>query len=145
MNIAASAATVSINIIAQNVGVYLQPEYAAKTGVDKNFVLNTIVLANADSYTSYTVTAGKTLYITQVAALGWAELYALSELQQHCAVWLQNQTSGVLSIQVGGNGGGWFSFGKPIKFTTGQIMRLYASNHANHSLNMTVQAWGYEI
>lgn len=57
---------ITIDIDAQSVGVYLQPEWTALQGTDKNlFGSGSVNATTWDSLIDYTVTAGKTFYATQ--------------------------------------------------------------------------------
>ena len=145
VNIAASAATVNIQITAQNVGVYLQPEYAALTGVDKNFSYEASLAPVSSSYFSYTVTAGKTLYISAFAFAAYTTGSPDAELRHHCMVRIYNNTTALNLMFMGGPGGGGLALPKPLKATAGQVVRFYLYNQSGHTLNVVFHIYGYEI
>ncbi|GAI27246.1 unnamed protein product, partial [marine sediment metagenome] len=67
----ASVGTVRTNIIAQIVGIYLQPAWATLEGNDKSLAaIETNAMAFGGGKTGfYTVPLGKTLYVTGIQAV----------------------------------------------------------------------------
>lgn len=135
-----------ISISAQTVGIYLQPEWAAKTGVDKNFFATGDNIAAGDGLlVSYTVTAGKTLYITQATCMGHAYAVANADLNQAVKLTIQKGALGPWLVSLGGWGGCGIALSKPMVFSAGENMRAYVYNQSNHAMNLQVAANGYEV
>ncbi len=144
INIAAQTANININVSAQTVGVYLQPEYAAKTGVDKNFLgIATNQAYGGGGNVNYTVTAGKTLYISSLGFRIGANNAADADKNQIGYALLNIGGSTVCSF--GGNGGGGQTLSKPYVATSGQAVILNVTNLANHTCDIVVYANGYEV
>jgi len=138
--------TVSINITAQNVGVYLQPEWAAKTGVDKNFLASTTNVAfGSGIYGDYTVATGKTLYICGFSCDNFAYNQADADSNQMCCVYLTDMTTDVRLAEIGGNGGAGMVLSKPIAIPSGHQFRYRVTNRANHYTSLGITVWGYEV
>ena len=116
-----------------------------ETGIDKTISVTGILTSGSSTYASYTVTTGKTLYITTVALIGGTETYALGGLTATCWVELFNQSLGATIFQLGGAGGAGLSLSRPAKFTSGQVLRLYIYNRAATSMDVAAWALGYEI
>jgi len=133
-----------ITVNAQNVGVYLQPEWAALQGIDKNFIGIATNKAWEESVeVTYTVPAGKTLYITSVGGSSYASAQANADLNQICRIGL---AFGIITLcQLGGNSGCGLTFSKPYSIAGGQTMSLWIVNEANHITNLRVFANGYEV
>lgn len=129
--------------------VYLVPEWAAKEGTDKNFVVIPGTLAAfGDADTSdYTVPAGKTLIINDLGLSGHAAVAANAELNQIVEAQLM-QFVGVAYVQrevIGGNGGGSLHLTKPRSFVAGTKVRLRVINWSNHGLDPIATMSGYEF
>lgn len=135
-----------IKIAAQTVGVYLQPEWAALQGVDKNFrAASSSVLAGGGISATYTVPAGKTLYITQAGFSINAVASANADHNQIGDMSLRDQTSGIDKMTAGGNGGAFASFPRPLIIPASKVMKLIANNFSDHTCSLEVQCHGYEI
>jgi hypothetical protein len=135
-----------ITINAQAVGIYLMPGWTALQGEDKD--LDTAIVglsAFTSSYGSYTVTAGKTLYITDVSFSIDANAAADGDKPQHGKIWLENDTDGQSLLWIGGDGGGGMPLSKPIKVASEKVLRIHGFNKANHDLNIYVSVKGFEI
>jgi hypothetical protein len=139
-------ANLVINIAAQSVGIYLQPEWAAKEGKDKNFLAYSAGVVPGDGPSIvYTVPAGKTLYITQIAWFSCAADGADRELNQMCSSLLYNATTDTFYQSIGGNGGGSCIYNKPYVIPAGQQIQIYCTNESNHTTNAYITAQGYEV
>jgi hypothetical protein len=137
---------ITISIDAQTVGVYLNPDWQVKAGNGKVLVVDsTNKTFGQNDYTSYTVPAGKTYYITDLS-LG-AHAYGVDDAvyPQVCDVYLYNQTDGVAVGRVGGYGGGSVSFPSPRIITTGKELRLYVVSHTYAACTMHGVCGGYVI
>lgn len=138
--------TAHIDIETQSVAVKNQAEYAALTGVDKNFSTTADNKATGQSvYGSYTVTTGKTLYICGLSFVICAYAAANADLNQIGHGYLNNYTDGLNFGDLGGNGGGSIVFSKPIAIAAGKEFRYYCVNLSNHACNLYIAAWGYEV
>ncbi len=135
-----------INIAAQDVGIYLQPEWAALQGDDKNFSVGASNQTRGNGASaSYTVTAGKTLYISGASFWIYANLAADSDKNQMGLAWLYNNTDLIYLATLGGNGGGGLSFPKPLVIPSEKEFKYFVLNRSNHNCDMYMSAWGYEI
>ena len=134
-----------MRIIAQSVGVYLQPEWAAKEGLDKTFFVS---LGNKTfhqyGHADYAVPTGKTLYLTAMSFQSSASNAADADKNQMAVIYLFDTVSGNLGI-LGGNGGGAVVFEKPVVVGGGHTLQLYGLSQSNHAIDMTGCAWGYEV
>ena len=135
-----------IDFEAQSMGVYLQPEWAALQAVDKNF---TGLIADVDFgetvYIEYRVPAGKTLYITDVAAACAAHNAVDGDLPQHFWAYLANVSTTGFLTRLGGNGGMAIVYNKPKVFLAGESMRFCAGSAAKHAVRLYSSCGGYEI
>ncbi len=154
VNIAASVATITVsvtgtaqvNIYAQSIGMYLKPDWEAKENHDKGFhIANTSIAYGESSYVSYTVTAGKTLYLTH---MGFSIVAAASADYDHHLVgecYIYNHTASKLLARVGGNGGNSSSFPQPIVIDAGEEFQGSIGSYAGVTCRMSAAFWGYEI
>lgn len=142
LNIDITAQTIAdlkINIDAQNVGVYLQPEWSAKRDEDK------VIRRVNDGYTDYPVPGTKTLYIGSLSFHLAASVGADADKNQIGAVELTDQTAGLIIASVGGNGGGAVTFATPLIIPGGHTARLSLFDLTNHDTVGRATAVGYEI
>jgi len=131
---------------AQSVGVYAQPEWAAKEKVDKNFSAIAYNQARAaGSVIKYTVPEGKTLYITELSFSSYATDAGDSDLNQFSNASIYNVTDDTTPWYQGGNGGGGMSFTKPIVIEAEHEVWFTCSNRANHNCELSLSVGGYEI
>jgi len=155
VNIAASAATITVsvtgtaqvNIYAQNVGIFLQPEWTAKEGTDKTF--------NAEGLNKtwgqyaagdYSVGAGKIVYITSgsfsIVSNVQAEyndyFYGLARIQRIVDATVTDKANW------GGLGGGVVTFPKPIVFEGPCTLRYIIHNRSDKAADMWLTVAGYE-
>lgn len=136
---------INIDIETQSVGVYLQPEWAAKTGIDMNFgFISQEVESNVEHEASYTVTAGKKLYITnfngQLNASGVEDL----DKNQMIFAYIYDQTGGGGTCPIGGNGGFSICLSEPVVFDSQHLIKFRAKNVSGHTCLMSLEAIGYE-
>lgn len=159
VNIAAQTlATLGINITAQDlaeliikinaqaVGIYLQPEWAALQGKDKNFrATGTNKATGTGTLFTYTVPDGKTLYVCGVSFYLYATTEGDRDLNQIGFARLINDTTSIRLASLGGNGGNGLVFPKPIVVPENEKLDGESLNGSNHNCNMDMTAWGYEI
>ena len=135
-----------IKIAAQTVGVYLQPEWAALQGVDKNLAgLDASAIYGEALNVDYTVTAGKTLYITGVTCFIYALAAADYDHFLYVVLNIINTTTTVVLGRLGGIGGCGIMYDKPLVILAGQVLRAQAINFSNITCVLGLTAWGYEI
>ena len=135
-----------ITVNAQNVGVYLQPDWAAKTGIDKDFS----AFASNQGWgglaeINYNVPAGKTLFVTDVSCYLVAHLAADYNTQKHLRAYVRNFTTGAYVVVLGGNGGAAIALSKPKVFLAGQRLYAIIMNHSNVGCELGITVGGYEI
>jgi len=135
-----------IKIAAQTVGIYLQPEWAATEGIDKNFYGEAANIASKSAGGgAYTVPAGKTLYLVGMTFFLYGAAAADRDLLQIGVGALINGTDNIWLATVGGNGGGNITFPKPIVLVGGKLLYYYCYNFSNHLANLGISTWGYEV
>lgn len=131
---------------APDYGLYNQPEWTAKVGIDKDFIGGaTNRTYDTSEYFEYQVPAGKTLFITAIAFTVFAFDPTNADLNQIAKVELTDHTRVVTKCHIGGNGGGFISLAKPAAFPGGHKMRLYGVGYAAHGVNIYFSACGYEV
>jgi len=151
-----SAANINANIVAQTienllmtfnaqtVGVYLVPDWATKEGNAKSFRATAFNVARGSGATAtYTVPAGKTLYLNYLSAANYAYLGADADKDQMCIALLA--VNGVVKLYVGGNGGCAVSFTTPFRVNAGEQLGATVQNWANHNTYVDITVMGYEI
>lgn len=127
-------------------GSYLQSEWQAREGNDKSFYAEGGDIAfGGCAAIYYTVPAGKTLYINNVSFASFAYLAADGDKNQISLCHVQDVTSGVEKLYMGGNGGGGASFSTPFVIPAGHRVSFTVCSRANHSCGIRIVAWGYEI
>jgi len=135
-----------MDVVAQMVGVYLQPEWATRTGIDKNFIISGLSLAfQQASNLLYTVPAGKTLFVCGLSFYSYAEVAANADLNQMGFAYAYNLTTKVELAAIGGNGGNGITLPKPVAIPAGNVFLLAAYCVANHLCHVEAYAWGYEV
>jgi uncharacterized protein YunC (DUF1805 family) len=125
VNIAAQVSNLTIDIKTQSVGIYLEPQWAAKTGTDFNVVKAVTMTGDGCSlYTTDAVPAGKQLQIH----LAW--IATNQPDNKHLLLGLDdyNPSTGTYTPIFGGSGyhGGHFVFTKPLVIPAGHAVRLVA-------------------
>lgn len=133
----------------QNKGMYLQPEWAAKEGTDKNFTA-TVQNKTRDQYTyvTYQVPSGKTLYVTGVSF--WIYSNAAADYDHFfygSLVFKEGpwDEPGTHKGYGGGVGGGILPFTKPIEIVASEYATAMIYNRSNVAANLAVSFWGYEL
>jgi len=138
--------TAQVNLYAQNVGLYLKPEWEAKEGNDKGFQISNVNMVwGNSSYVEYDVPAGKTLYIT---SMGFGIFSAASDDYDHYLYgecYIYNATSVATIARVGGLGGGSLPFSQPLVIPAGEKFQGSICCYAGVTCRMAASFWGYEI
>jgi len=128
------------------VDVVLRPEWAAKQGTDKSFyTYKTDAAAMTGVASTYTVPAGKTLYLVSVSVLSNAYDSADAEKNQMVEADLVELVGATCLWQQGGNGGMHAAFPTPIVLSAGQQLSMTVSNFSNHVSSISITVLGYEI
>ncbi len=128
------------------VDVVLRPEWAAKEGTDKTFhAVEADVAFNIETSAVYIVPAGKKLYIIDFAFIIVAFNAADGDLPQIGYMDINDVTSGVTFLTLGGNGGGGMSLAVPIVIPGGHAVAFAVTNFAFHNVLQSLSAHGYEI
>jgi len=141
VNITAQTLTdFKITVNAQNVGVYLQPEWAAKIGVDKNLYGESLTASSGTTYSlvTYTVTAGKTLYISHFGAL-------VDGYNAPISVWIASPNLSTFLAVSGGLVGVFAALNKPLIIAAGVTVYLRATHYASGAAPLRGHIGGYEI
>ena len=138
--------TANIQITAQTVGIYLQPEWAAKTGVDKDFdALSTDKPWLGSASGTYTVPAGKTLYITDCS-------FFIRPVNEYDASrplyfigYLYNDTTGATFARISGIGGAVKVFSKPGTIPENEVFAYAIYSTSMVKTDIAVHANGFEV
>ncbi|GAG94518.1 unnamed protein product, partial [marine sediment metagenome] len=153
VNVAASAATVTvsvtgtanINITAQSVAIYNKPDWEVKEGNQK-YLYGSATLASwatVSTLVNYTVPEGKTLYIYGISGYAIASAAANGDLPQHVGFYMVIVAT--TTVPVGGDGGGSFTYGAPIKVVGDDNVILNAYSGSNHSISAAGALLGFEV
>lgn len=134
---------------AQYIGMYQQPEWAAKEGTDKELLFEKGDLAaGAQASASYRVPAGKTLYITCFGCYVHATEAADRDTNHivNCIIYdfvapTTYQYKGV----IGGNGGCGLSLTKPVVIDAAHYLYLMVRNGSNHEVAARAFTGGFEL
>jgi hypothetical protein len=141
--VAQTIGNLSINVAAQGVGVYLQAEWAAKEDIDKIILASsTNVNPRSGTGVSYTVPAGKTLYITHLTYS--VVSYSIADSDLLHTAYIQLSTGSTINAITSGPGG-VFNLPVPAKISSGNYVNITIDNYSNHQCNLTGLAVGYEI
>ena len=141
VNIAAQdLLNLNIAITAQSVGVYLQPEWSALTGIDKN-IAGSATAANGvfTIIIEYVVPAGKTFYLCQ-----WG-VYMTADAGVMVALGYVHDSTYTYLARGGGYAGATQSFTKPLVVTAGDTIRLVAFQVTQASQLVAATFGGYEL
>lgn len=121
-------------------------DWAAVEATDKNFsATGTDKWYSESIFSSYTIPSGKTLYITQFAWGAFASDSTEGDLNQICEGMIWSYTDQVRLWTQAGNGGGGLIFPKPLVVTGGKLLRFINTAYANHSMDLSLAAGGYEV
>lgn len=129
----------NIDIEAQSIGVYMQPDWNTKEGDSKAWSLTATIREPGEYVTvTYEVPTGKTLYITDSMCCSYTTNATHAD-KPHIVE--MNQTG----YYLGGNGGCHLAFKTPLKINAGSSMTFYAYNRAAHNAFIYASIRGYEI
>lgn len=149
LNIKCGDVTGNVNITiasAQKVGLFLQPEWAAKEQTDKNFRGTTSDLQyGLYTLASYPVTKGKTLIVNHIGGKSSGHNLADRDKPQMMSVSIYDETAEEYLFDAGGNGGIFASLPKPIRIPSEHYIWIMGWNWAGHNCDVTVSASGYEV
>ncbi len=147
VSIAASAVTLTvtvsgtadINIQTQAVGIYLQPDWNALQGTDKNLTGGGTVASGAETdVLAYVVTAGKSFYICDLTFTGY-------HFGVQGVATLRYSTPAVYLCYLGGVVGNSIVFSKPKKVAAGKTISVSIKNLDADAADFAVSIGGYEI
>lgn len=140
------AGSAAINFTAQNVGIYLQPEWAVKEGTDKSIGGATVEVAAWDkAMYDYAVPGGKTLQLVHFGGYIFSDVEAEGDQFIRCQAFIEDLTSGEHFFLAGGESG--FSIDSPRSITIpgGRTCRITIFNRSNKVCNVGAEAIGYEV
>ncbi|MBA7592818.1 hypothetical protein ES708_35012 [subsurface metagenome] len=127
-------------------GIYLQADWAAKEGTDKDFIVAVgNITFGIGGGTGYKVPEGKTLFLTHFLFSIWADASADGDKNQMGIAYIKDHDSGFVIAQIGGNGGASVVFNKPLIFAEDETMDYYIMSFANHTTNGKISAHGFEV
>lgn len=120
------------------VGVYLQPEWAAKEAIDFN-MRGVVSVPNgiATIIIDYTVPVGKTVFICQLGQ----HIYGITVVIG--SIYLV--ATAVDAVSSGGYGGFFCGFSKPIRMGENVHFRVYAMQFSGAPLTVSSHLGGYTI
>jgi hypothetical protein len=145
INIAGQIANVDISLQAQSIAIKSQGEWAPQEGQQKYWYGSGTVAAPGVANIDYTVTEGKTLYVTHFSFSCGATTAEDKDKNQNGKAILYNYSTSTWLVFLGGNGGDGLPFPTPIKFTSGQVVRMIMQNVAGHEMAMYCNFGGYEL
>lgn len=129
----------------QFAGVFLQPDWTALQGTDKNFHCgDTGQGYDGAQYAEYDVPAGKTLYICGASFSSMSERDRDSTVAVYFKGYLFDFTAGIVLAPVGGIGGISVILNKPFVIPAGHNFRLFVINKADINVTLEASAWGWE-
>jgi hypothetical protein len=135
-----------IDIKAQTVGVYLQPDWAAKEGTDKQFQAAENNIEYFDAVLdSYTVPTGKTLFITTLSCESDPSNIGDAQKRAQLSLSVHNSSTGKDVFEIGCDGGGCWTLTKPVSFSAGTLVLFCLQNLADHKRHLRIHVYGYEI
>jgi len=146
INLAASAVTLDIDIIAQSVGVYLQADWSALQGTDKNLSsIGNVKTFGQAALLDYTVPTGKTFYTLGLSAAIYPNAAADYDHFIRVGLVLANQTDALYLASIGGESGCSLILNKPIAIAADKLVRLAGTNYSDIEVGLDIVLWGYEI
>lgn len=134
-----------IDIESQSVGVYLQPEWASKTGLDKVFYFTADCSPDFYNYHRYTVPAGKTLYVVHFTTSSYALNTVDRDKPQTLVARVQNRTDSLVFASVGADSGISVTFSQPLVIPEGKEVEFAIFNRGAHDCRLSTCASCYEI
>ena len=123
----------------QIVGVWDQPVWASKQGIQKFFLGDIHVAAGGfDTFIDYIVPSGKTLYITVIS---------FSRFSDEGPLWIRiaDVTAGVYIMYTAAYCGHAFSLSTPIVIPGGHRLQVDAGNNGSTDSYLEVSIGGFEI
>jgi len=144
--VAQTIANLDINVNAQNIGLMLQSAWAASIGTDKEFDSLNLNLPWLGSTTfTYTVPAGKTLYITGFNTQLSHTKPEESASPLYFISYLYNDTTGITHCRSGGIAAQELQFTKPIVIPENEDLVGVAYNQTASRADIAIHASGYEV
>lgn len=135
-----------VDVVAQSIGIFLQPEWAVKEGEDRTIIASAANKApGANVALTYTVPVGKTLYTMQVSAFARAVNVADADNQHAGLLTLYPFLGSSASLWPGFNTGFAISLVVPIRSNAGQILYATVTNISNHNCDLGLSIAGYEV
>lgn len=146
ISIAGQIDDVTINLTAQTIAIKSQGEWSSQQSELKTVRVAGYLAIGATFAQPYTVTTGKTLYITDVGG----SLYASDsgtdgDKPQICGIDVYDDTAGQILFSSGGNGGLYASLTSPFRLASGHVIYIRMLNNSGHGANYTMYWKGYEI
>ncbi|KKL71320.1 hypothetical protein LCGC14_2096140, partial [marine sediment metagenome] len=127
-------------------GLYLQSNWREQGGSRKILsAVKTGATFKEKATILYIVPSGLTLYITTLIAKCVASVVADGDNNQMCLMEIFAPSILFKQIAAGLNGGGVFPLGQEIKIAEGESFFGYLYSYANHDVDLTLVARGYEI
>lgn len=127
-------------------GLFSLADWAAYEGRQiAKYTYNTLKSWGQYLTLNYTVTTGKTLYITDLGGTNLAGAAANADLPQMCDLLVQNSTTATVFLKVAGNGGIYIKLTPPIIIPGANNIRIELFNRANHDCNQTIFLLGFEM
>lgn len=126
--------------------LYTAADWAALQATDITFhsgLNNAAVLAQ--HVLDYAVPAGRTLYVTYFTISCYTIVLADADKPQIVSGWIQNFTTAVVLMRLGGNGGAQISLNKPVRIPGGNTVRFGVTNFTAHVADIWIAAGGYVI
>lgn len=146
INIAGQINDVTINLTAQSIAIKSQGEWSAQQSQQKVVQVGGYLTSGGTVSQGYTVTTGKTLYITDIGASLYACTLATDgDKNQIVRIQLFDSTVGQILFDSGGNGGLLGNLNSPFRVAAGHLIYIIIWNNSAHDANFTMYWKGYEI
>lgn len=130
----------------QKVGVFLQPEWAAKQQTDKNLIgVGSNKGFGEAAIVQYIVAAAEGFYVCGASAQINAQSSGDYDHFVYCKLEVEDTTAGTSLGVTGGIGGAVIPFGKPMRVPAGNLVTGRCYNFSSLTCSCTVVIWGYEI
>lgn len=134
---------VKTNFKEQEVGVYSQPEWAAKEGWDKTFIIEGTLAFGEYAELNYVVGMGKKLFINAITFRIYATAAEDYDHMIYGAARIRAAGSEVLHL--GGLGGGGLALPRPIIIPVNGGLQARIFSYTNFSCEGSLAVLGYEI
>lgn len=126
--------------------LYLTPAWAALVGNEKHLGGSQTNRAWSEYASfSYTVPAGKTLYVTEISWEISAYIEEDADNNQFGSVWIWNHDTLNWDWYQGSNGGDGVVFAIPKVYEAGVQITIYCYCLANHACSVAVNMSGFEV